>query len=186
MYINSRTLAALAEERILVIAFFCRGVLHHILGPSEVFPRQITLVRVETVVSYDTEIMQGNVLHQPGEELTVMQCQFLLQRIPPVGRILVVTVTERDVLVFHRRDFIFAQARPFGIPPDILYHLFGHFQRRLQMDNPLLLVYHVFDKAHELHAVAEVMFEFPVVEQLYQSLVERVFEYAPDESVVHL
>ena len=42
------------------------------------------------------------------------------------------------------------------------------------MDNPLLLVYHMFDKAHELHAVAEVMFELSVVEQLYQSLIERV------------
>ena len=54
------------------------------------------------------------------------------------------------------------------------------------MNNPLLLVYHVFDKTHELHAVAEVMFELSVVKQLYQSLIERVFEYAPDESVVHL
>jgi hypothetical protein len=54
------------------------------------------------------------------------------------------------------------------------------------MDNPLLLVYHMFDKAHELHAVAEVMFELSVVEQLYQSLIERVFEYASDESVIHL
>ena len=71
-------------------------------------------------------------------------------------------------------------------PTDILYHLFGHFQRRLQMNNPLLLVYHVFDKTHELHAVAEAMFELSVVKQLYQSLIERVFEYAPDESVVHL
>ena len=51
-------------------------------------------------------------LHQPGKELTVMQGQFLLQRVPPVGGVLIVTVTERDVLVFHRRDFIFAQARP--------------------------------------------------------------------------
>ena len=125
-------------------------------------------------------------LHQPGKELTVMQGQFLLQRVPPVGGVLIVTVTERDVLVFHRRDFILAKASPFGIPPDILYHLFGHFQRWLQMDNPLLLVYHVFDKTHELHAVAEVMFELSVVKQLYQSLIERVFEYAPDESVVHL
>ena len=125
-------------------------------------------------------------LHQPGKELTVMQGQFLLQRVPPVGGVLIVTVTERDVLVFHRRDFIFAQARSFGIPPDILYHLFGHFQRRLQMNNPLLLVYHVFNKTLELHAVAEVMFELSVVKQLYQSLIERVFEYAPDKSVIHL
>ena len=44
----------------------------------------------------------------------------------------------------------------------------------------------VFDKTHELHAVAEAMFELSVVKQLYQSLIERVFEYAPDESVVHL
>lgn len=57
MYINSRTLAALAEERILVIAFFCRGVLHHILGPSEVFPRQIAFIGVKAVVPHDTEIM---------------------------------------------------------------------------------------------------------------------------------
>ena len=68
---------------------------------------------------------------------------------------MIVTVTERDVLVLYRRDFILAQARPFGIPPDILYHLFGHFQRWLQMDNPLLHDYHMFDKAQELHAVAE-------------------------------
>ena len=125
-------------------------------------------------------------LHQPGKELTVMQGQFLLQRVPPVGGVLIVTVTERDVLVLYHRDFILAQARPFGIPPDILYHLFGHFQRWLQMDNPLLLVYHVFNKTHELHAVAEVMFELSVVKQLYQSLIERVFEYASDESVIHL
>lgn len=59
-------------------------------------------------------------LHQPGKELTVMQGQFLLQRVPPVGGVLIVTVTERDVLVFHRRDFIFAQARSFGIPPDYI------------------------------------------------------------------
>ena len=57
MYINSRTLAALAKERILVIAFFCRGVLHHILGPSEVFPRQIAFIGVKAVVPHDTEIM---------------------------------------------------------------------------------------------------------------------------------
>ena len=110
----------------------------------------------------------------------------LFRRVPPVRGVLIVTVTERDVLVLYHRDFILAQARPFGIPPDLLYHLFGHFQRWLQMDNPLLLVYHMFDKAHELHAVAEVMFELSVVEQLYQSLIERVFEYASDESVIHL
>lgn len=57
MHINSRTLAALAEERILVIAFFCRGVLHHILVSSEVFPRQIAFVGVKAVVPHDTEIM---------------------------------------------------------------------------------------------------------------------------------
>ena len=57
MHINSRTLAALAEERILVIAFFCRGVLHHILVSSEVFPQQIAFVGVKAVVPHDTEIM---------------------------------------------------------------------------------------------------------------------------------
>lgn len=186
MYINSRTLATLAEERILVTVFFFRHILYFALIPSEVFFRQIALVGVKAVVPHDAEIMQGHVLHQPGEELTVMQRQFLFYRVSPVRGVLVVTVTERDVPVFHRRDFIFAQACPFGIPPDILYHLFGHFQRWLQMYNPLFLVYHVFDKVHELHTVVEVMFELSVVEQLYQSLVERVFEYASDESVIHL
>lgn len=57
MYINSRTLAALAEESDYENPFFCRDVLHHILGPSEVFPRQIAFVGVKAVVPHDTEIM---------------------------------------------------------------------------------------------------------------------------------
>ncbi len=112
----------------------------------------------------------------------------LFRRVPPVRGVLIVTVTERDVLVLYRRDFILAQARPFGIPPDILYHLFRAFPEVAQMDNPLLLVYHMFDKAHELHAVAEVMFELSVVGRTTLSEPYRtcVFEYASDESVIHL
>lgn len=48
----------------------------------------------EAVVPHDAEIAQWNVLQQPGEELSVMQCQFLFNRVSPVGRVPVITVTE--------------------------------------------------------------------------------------------
>ncbi len=83
-------------------------------------------------------------LHQPGKELTVMQGQFLLQRFLLSGSFDSHgngTMFSSSIAVI-----LYSLGTPFGIPPDILYHLFGHFQRRLQMNNPLLLVYHVFDK----------------------------------------
>ena len=51
----------------------------------EVFFRKAAFIGIEAVVPHDAEIAQWNVLQQPGEELPVMQRQFLFNRVPPVG-----------------------------------------------------------------------------------------------------
>ena len=77
--VNSHPSAMLAEIRILVFTFCLlhSGFLYLAFIPSEVFFRQVAFVGVEAVIPHDAEIAQGNVLQQPGKELTVMQRQFL-------------------------------------------------------------------------------------------------------------
>ena len=109
-----------------------------------------------------------------------MQCQFLFNRVSPVGRVPVITVTEWNVLTVHCRNLVFTQARPLGIPAHILYHLLRHLYRLLQMYNPVLFVRHFFDEAHKLHAVMEVMLQPTRVEQPYQRIFKLVTEHLTD------
>lgn len=85
--VNSRPSAMLAEIRVFVFTFCLLqlGFLYFAFIPSEVFFRQVAFVGIEAVVPHDAEIAQWNVLQQPGEELPVMQCQFLFNRVSPVG-----------------------------------------------------------------------------------------------------
>lgn len=85
--VNSHPSAMLAEIRILVFTFCLlhSDFLYLAFIPSEVFFRQVAFVGVEAVIPHDAEIAQGNVLQQPGKELTVMQRQFLFHRVSPVG-----------------------------------------------------------------------------------------------------
>ncbi len=94
--VNSHPSAMLAEILVLVFTFCLLqlGFLYFAFIPSEVFFRQVAFVGIEAVVPHDAEIAQWNVLQQPGEELPVMQCQFLFNRVSPVGRVPVITVTE--------------------------------------------------------------------------------------------
>lgn len=94
--VNSHLSAALAEIRVFILAFFLLqfGFLNLAFIPSEVFFRQITFVGVEAVIPHDAEVTQGNVLQQSGEELTIVQCQFLFYRISSVRRVQVVTIAE--------------------------------------------------------------------------------------------
>ena len=81
MAVNSRPSATFAEVRVFISAFCLLQLdfLYLAFIPSEVFFRQVALV------PHDAEIAQWNVLQQPGKELPVMQCQFLFNRVPPVG-----------------------------------------------------------------------------------------------------
>ena len=85
--VNSHPSAMLAEIRVLVFTFCLLqlGFFYFAFIPSEVFFRQVAFVGIEAVVSHDTEIAHWNVLQQTGEELTVMQRQFLFHRVSPVG-----------------------------------------------------------------------------------------------------
>lgn len=85
--VNSRPSATLAEIRVFISAFCLLqlGFLYLAFIPPEVFFRQVAFVGIEAVVPHDAEIAQWNVLQQPGKELPVMQCQFLFNRVPPVG-----------------------------------------------------------------------------------------------------
>lgn len=85
--VNSHPSAMLAEIWVFISAFFLLqpGFLNLAFIPSEVFFRQVAFVGIEAVVPHDAEIAQGDVLQQPGEELTVMQRQFLFYRVSPVG-----------------------------------------------------------------------------------------------------
>ena len=96
MAVNSRPSATFAEVRVFISAFCLLqlGFLYLAFIPSEVFFRQVAFVGIEAVVPHDAEIAQWNVLQQPGEELPVMQRQFLFNRVSPVGRVPVITVTE--------------------------------------------------------------------------------------------
>lgn len=94
--VNSHSSATFAEIRVFIPAFFLMqpGFLNLVFIPSEVFFRQVAFVGIEAVVPHDAEIAQGDVLQQPGEELTIMQRQFLFHRVSPVGRIFIITVAE--------------------------------------------------------------------------------------------
>ena len=85
--VNSHPSAMLAEIQIIVFTFCLLqlGFFYFAFIPSEVFFRQVAFVGIEAVVPHDAEIAQWNVLQQPGKELPVMQCQFLFNRVPPVG-----------------------------------------------------------------------------------------------------
>ena len=85
--VNSRPSATLAEIRVFISAFCLLqlGFLYLAFILPEVFFRQGAFVGIEAVVPHDAEIAQWNVLQQPGEELPVMQRQFLFNRVPPVG-----------------------------------------------------------------------------------------------------
>ena len=73
MHIDSHTLAILAEERIFIVTFCFRYILHLIFILPEIFFRQISFVGIEAVVPYNAEIVQRHVLKQSGEELTIVQ-----------------------------------------------------------------------------------------------------------------
>ena len=94
--VNSHPSAMLAEILVLVFTFCLLqlGFLYFAFILPEVFFRQAAFIGIEAVVPHDAEIAQWNVLQQPGEELPVMQCQFLFNRVSPVGRVPVITVTE--------------------------------------------------------------------------------------------
>lgn len=85
--VNSRPSATLAEIRVFISAFCLLqlGFLYLAFILPEVFFRQAAFIGIEAVVPHDAEIAQWNVLQQPGEELPVMQRQFLFNRVPPVG-----------------------------------------------------------------------------------------------------
>ena len=85
--VNSHPASMLVEIRVLLFTFCLLqlGFLYFAFIPSEVFFRQVAFVGIEAVVPHDAEIAQWNVLQQPGEELPVMQRQFLFNRVPPVG-----------------------------------------------------------------------------------------------------
>ena len=87
MAVNSRPSATFAEVRVFISAFCLLQLsfLYLAFIPSEVFFRQAAFIGIEAVVPHDAEIAQWNVLQQPGEELPVVQCQFLFNRVPPVG-----------------------------------------------------------------------------------------------------
>ena len=54
------------------------------------------------------------------------------------------------------------------------------------MHNPVLFVRHLFDEAHELHAVVEIMLQPARVEQFYQRIFKLVAEYLADRGDMYV
>lgn len=85
--VNSHPSAMLAEIQIFVFTFCLLqlGFFYFAFIPSEVFFRQVAFVGIEAVVPSRCGNSAGECVATTGEELTVMQCQFLLNRVSPVG-----------------------------------------------------------------------------------------------------
>ena len=54
------------------------------------------------------------------------------------------------------------------------------------MYNPVLFVHHLFDEAHKLHAVVEIMLQPARIEQPYQGVFKLVAEYLTDRGDMHV
>lgn len=84
--VNSHPSAMLAEIQIFVFTFCLLqlGFFYFAFIPSEVFFRQVAFVGIDRSTSRCGN-SAGECVATTGEELTVMQCQFLLNRVSPVG-----------------------------------------------------------------------------------------------------
>ena len=77
----------------------------------------------------------------------------------------IVFVTESDSLIFHLSYFIFAQACPFGISPDISDHLFGSIHRVLEMNVPVFFI-DSSEEPFQLDDICEVTLELSGIVKL--------------------